>query len=170
VFTPQKPLAHRAVSAVLSLVLIAAMFPNFTVVASTGRAFGTPVGSFERVASYDVPGQVAEIIASTPDGETLIYTDSASQEIGFITLTDPRHPTSAGSVAGTMPASAGGIPPALSKTLVRDLLAEDDYRLEKIEGAALTKLGALLVVNDNDGVGETRLLRLRGVLSGRPPR
>ena len=33
---------------------------------------------FERVATYDVPGQVAEIIAATPDGKTLIYTDSAA--------------------------------------------------------------------------------------------
>jgi Esterase-like activity of phytase len=74
------------------------------------------------------------------------------------------------SVAGIIPASAGSIPPALSKTLVRDLLAEDDYRLEKNEGAALTKSGTLLVVNDNDGVGETRLLRLRDVVSDRPPR
>ena len=54
--------------------------------------------SFERVATYDVPGQVAEIIASTPDGETLIYTDSAAEEIGFVTITEPRHPTSGGSL------------------------------------------------------------------------
>jgi hypothetical protein len=45
-----------------------------------------------------------------------------------------------------------------------------NYRLEKIEGAALMKSGELLVVNDNDGVGETRLLRLRGVISRHRPR
>jgi hypothetical protein len=49
---------------------------------------------------------------------------------------------------------------------VRELLAEDDYRLEKIEGAALTEFGQLLIVNDNDGAGETRLLRLHGGVSG----
>ena len=69
------------------------------------------------------------------------------------------------SVAGITPAAAGDTPPELPKTLVRDLLVEDDYRLEKIEGTALTKFGTLLVVNDNDGVGETRLLRLHGVIS-----
>jgi hypothetical protein len=53
---------------------------------------------------------------------------------------------------------------------VRDLLAEDDYRLEKIEGAALTGSGRLLIVNDNDGAGETRLLRLGGGGSGHWPR
>ena len=74
------------------------------------------------------------------------------------------------SVAGITTAPVGHMPPALTKTLVRDLLVEDDYRLEKIEGAALTKSGELLVVNDNDGAGETRLLRLRGVISHHPLR
>jgi DNA-binding beta-propeller fold protein YncE len=74
------------------------------------------------------------------------------------------------SVAGITPAPAGSTPPVLTKTLVRDLLAEDDYRLEKIEGTALTKFGTLLVVNDNDGAGETRLLRLRVVIAGHLPR
>jgi DNA-binding beta-propeller fold protein YncE len=69
------------------------------------------------------------------------------------------------SVAGISPTPAGMMPPVLAKTLVRDLLVKDDYRLEKIEGAALTKSGELLVVNDNDGAGETRLLRLHGVIS-----
>jgi hypothetical protein len=74
------------------------------------------------------------------------------------------------SVAGITPAAAGSIPPALTKTLVRDLLVKDDYRLEKIEGAALTDSGELLVVNDNDGAGETRLLRLHSVISHHPLR
>jgi hypothetical protein len=74
------------------------------------------------------------------------------------------------SVTGITPAPAGMEPPVLAKTLVRDLLVKDDYRLEKIEGAALMKSGELLVVNDNDGAGETRLLRLRGVISRHRPR
>jgi hypothetical protein len=74
------------------------------------------------------------------------------------------------SVAGITPTPAGNTPPVLAKTLVRDLVAKDDYRLEKIEGAALTKSGELLVVNDNDGAGETRLLRLYGVISRHPSR
>ena len=73
-------------------------------------------------------------------------------------------------VTGITPAPAGMEATVLAKTLVRDLLAKDDYRLEKIEGAALMKSGELLVVNDNDGAGETRLLRLRGVISRHRPR
>jgi len=72
------------------------------------------------------------------------------------------------SVAGIKPAAAGTEPPILPKMLVRDLLVRDDYRLEKIEGATLTKSGELLVVNDNDGAGETRLLRLDDVISRHP--
>ena len=45
------------------------------------------------------------------------------------------------SVARISPTPAGTTPPVLAKTLVRDLLVKDDYRLEKIEGAALTKSG-----------------------------
>jgi hypothetical protein len=82
----------------ISVVLMAAFTPNVTSDAIPEHTFKRPVQSFERVATYDVPGQVAEIIASTPDGETLIYIDSATQEIGFVTITDPRHPTSAGSL------------------------------------------------------------------------
>ncbi len=74
------------------------------------------------------------------------------------------------SVSGISPTPAGMTPSVLAKTLVRDLLVKDDYRLEKIEGAALTKSGELLVVNDNDGAGETRLLRLYGVISRHPSR
>jgi hypothetical protein len=74
------------------------------------------------------------------------------------------------SVADITPAPAGSPPPVLTKTLVRNLLAEDDYRLEKIEGAALTESGQLLIVNDNDGAGETRLLRLPGGVLGPWPR
>jgi hypothetical protein len=41
---------------------------------------------------------VPSATSSTPDGETLIYTDSASQEIGFVSMIDLRHPTSGGSL------------------------------------------------------------------------
>jgi hypothetical protein len=74
VFTQIKPLASRSLSIILSLVLIAAFIPNATPDSITDHAFSRTVRSFERVATFDVPGQVAEIIASTPDGETLIYT------------------------------------------------------------------------------------------------
>jgi DNA-binding beta-propeller fold protein YncE len=99
VFKRIKPFAPKAILLVFGVPLIAAILPNVAAVTITGLAPGMAVGSFDRVATFDVPGQVAEIIASTPDGETLIYTDSASEEIGFVKLTDPHHPTSDGFLA-----------------------------------------------------------------------
>jgi hypothetical protein len=98
VFTQIKPSASQSLSITLSVVLIVAVIPSATPDTITEPTFTRPVRSFERVATYDVPGQVAEIIASTPDGRTLIYTDSAAEEIGFITITEPRHPKSGGSL------------------------------------------------------------------------
>ncbi len=49
--------------------------------------------SFDEVASFKVPGEgVAEIVDATPDGETLVYTDSESEALGFVDLSDPANP------------------------------------------------------------------------------
>ena len=98
VFSQIKPSTSRSWSITLSVVLIAAFLPHTTPDATTEHSFRRPIRSFVRVATYDVPGQVAEIVASTPDGKTLIYTDSASEEIGFVSITNPKHPTSSGSL------------------------------------------------------------------------
>jgi DNA-binding beta-propeller fold protein YncE len=99
VFIQTTPSAPRSMSIAFSVVLIAAFVLDVIPVAFSAPAFKTPVRSFERVATFDVPGQVAEIIAATPDGETLIYTDSAAEEIGFVTIAEPGHPTGGGSLA-----------------------------------------------------------------------
>lgn len=62
------------------------------------------------------------------------------------------------SIAGLTPAPAGGTPPTVTKTLLRDLLVQDQFLLEKTEGLAVTPLGDFIVVSDNDGAGETRWL------------
>jgi DNA-binding beta-propeller fold protein YncE len=58
-----------------------------------------PVNSFVPLATYQVAGDVAEIVAATPDGMTLIYTDSEAEEIGFVDITDPAHPEDDGTLA-----------------------------------------------------------------------
>jgi DNA-binding beta-propeller fold protein YncE len=55
-------------------------------------------GPFAPVATYTVSGAVAEIITATPDGKTLIYTDSETQEIGFVDITNPANPTELGTL------------------------------------------------------------------------
>lgn len=57
-----------------------------------------PINSFVRVATFDVVGEVAEIVTATTDGQTLIYTDSEVGEIGFVDITDPAEPTADGTV------------------------------------------------------------------------
>lgn len=64
------------------------------------------------------------------------------------------------SIAGLTPVAHGaGTPPLVTKTLVRDLIAEDGVRLEKFEGMTILDNGRVIVSTDNDGFGETRLYR-----------
>ena len=66
----------------------------------------TPQGPFERVSTFyvfengDVQNEaVAEIVAASEDGLTLIYTDSALDQIGFVDIADARAPQPAGTLA-----------------------------------------------------------------------
>lgn len=65
---------------------------------------------FNRVASFPVCEQIdptcniddetaAEIVAASDDGNTLIYTDSPAEWVGFVDLRDPENPTAAGTLA-----------------------------------------------------------------------
>lgn len=61
-----------------------------------------PIGFFQPLARYAVAqngGEVAEIVAATTDGKTLIYTDSEREAIGFVDITDPAAPVGAGTLA-----------------------------------------------------------------------
>jgi DNA-binding beta-propeller fold protein YncE len=64
------------------------------------------------------------------------------------------------SIAGVTPAVVGEKPPVLTKTLLRDLWYEDGFILEKAEGVLRLANGSFIVINDNDGVGETRVFRI----------
>ena len=59
--------------------------------------------NFNRIASFMVADNLpeaketsAEIIATTSDGMTLVYTDSPGSSIGFIDITDPKNPAPLG--------------------------------------------------------------------------
>ncbi|MCB1022605.1 MAG: alkaline phosphatase, partial [Acidobacteria bacterium] len=69
-----------------------------------------PAGDFRRIATFPVvlntcDGQpascwdtetVSEIVTVSPDGKTLIYTDAATGNIGFVDITDPANPLPGG--------------------------------------------------------------------------
>ncbi|MDQ3616738.1 MAG: hypothetical protein M3393_08970 [Actinomycetota bacterium] len=48
---------------------------------------------FRELATFAVDGHVAEILAVTPNGRTLLYTDSTQGELGLVDLTEPHEPT-----------------------------------------------------------------------------
>lgn len=56
------------------------------------------VASLAPLATYDVPGEVAEIVAASEDGHTLVYTDSEDEQVGVVDISDPAAPTGAGTV------------------------------------------------------------------------
>ncbi len=78
-------------------------------VAGTAMA-ASSVNSFEPIATYQVDGEVAEIVAVTTDGETLIHTDAEEGRIGFVDITDPTAPTADGTL------DVDGSPTAVSVT------------------------------------------------------
>lgn len=60
---------------------------------------------FRRIATFPVylntdinNVTVAEIVAASSDGTLLIYTDSQTENLGFVDITDPAHPAAAGIV------------------------------------------------------------------------
>jgi hypothetical protein len=59
--------------------------------------------AFRRLATFpvylntDIASEtVAEIVAATDDGMTLIYTDGASEQVGYVDISDPSRPQAAG--------------------------------------------------------------------------
>lgn len=85
------------------------------IAAAVSPAAAAPGGgnrAFTEVATFEVSGEVAEILAVTPDGRTLLYTDSATGEVGLVDLTRPDRPRA----IGTVP--VGGEP--TSVTVTRD--------------------------------------------------
>ncbi|MFT7077567.1 MAG: hypothetical protein ACJA0P_003593 [Planctomycetota bacterium] len=75
--------------------------------ALSAAAAATPLQSpFERVSTFHVfenssvsAEAVAEIVAASEDGTTLIYTSSEEDAVGFVDITNPRNPQPAGLVA-----------------------------------------------------------------------
>jgi DNA-binding beta-propeller fold protein YncE len=64
-----------------------------------GAQMGAQPGFFNRVATFEVPGAVAEIVAASPDGQTLVYTNAEDKQLGFVSLADPAKPA----LIGTLP-------------------------------------------------------------------
>ena len=71
----------------------------------------TEVAPFQHVGTFDVRlngNEVSEIVDATVDGNTLLYTDSATGSIGVIDATDPANPLPGGRI------DVGGSPTSVS--------------------------------------------------------
>ncbi len=97
-------------SLVLGAVVFGVLFAAMLLHTQRGSAAQTLPGAFRRIATHDVNGAVAEIVTSTPNGRTLIYTNSTDGKIGFVDIADPASPVEIGSIA------AGGEPTSVATT------------------------------------------------------
>ncbi|MQA32466.1 hypothetical protein [Modestobacter roseus] len=89
----QRPLrpVHAAVPAVVTAGLL-------TAVLAAGPASAVTPPTFQALATFPVAGEVAEIISATPDGRTVVYTDSALGQVGLVDLSRPTAPRQLGSI------------------------------------------------------------------------
>lgn len=82
--------------------LLASSIPAATLLLAAtvapAAAVPAPAPAFTELATFAVSGEVAEILAVTPDGRTLLYTDSATGEVGLVDLTRPAEPRAIGAV------------------------------------------------------------------------
>jgi Esterase-like activity of phytase len=77
--------------------------------AGPAAAHGGGDAAYDHVGTFEVPENLrsgepletitsAEIVASTPGGRTLVYTDSPAQRIGFVDVSRPAYPRPAGAL------------------------------------------------------------------------
>jgi hypothetical protein len=131
---------------------------------STQPALGHPVQSyFRRVASFPVCSQlqpngcnddtatVAEIVAASQDGNTVVYTDSQYEAVGFVDITDPSNPVGAGVIP------VGGEPTSVStcgKYAIAAINTSEDF---------INTSGKYVVIDMT-----TKSIVTEGILSGQP--
>jgi TRAP-type mannitol/chloroaromatic compound transport system substrate-binding protein len=102
------PLCRYRLAAGGRLTILAAL----AIVIALGAACTTeaqppdPVSVFNRISTFFVfentaveNETVAEIVAASQDGNLLIYTDSATENVGFVDITDAANPVAAGTQA-----------------------------------------------------------------------
>ena len=103
------------------------------------------VGVFNRIATFfvfentDISSEtVAEIVAVSEDGNFLIYTDSATESVGFVDITDAANPTAAGvQPVGGEPTSVAVVGPyALVGVNTRESFVNPSGRLKVLDLSA----------------------------------
>ncbi|HEX8550917.1 MAG TPA: hypothetical protein VF681_05115 [Abditibacteriaceae bacterium] len=74
-----------------SFLALGALAPALFIAGCGGGSNGSSLGggntAFKALNTFKVAGDVAEIVSASPDGKTLVYTDSAKRELGFVDIT-----------------------------------------------------------------------------------
>ncbi|MEL4358209.1 MULTISPECIES: esterase-like activity of phytase family protein [unclassified Luteococcus] len=156
---------RRGLRAAVGIVAAAGLTCGLIVTAPTAEARRpaprpTPgAGAFERVATMPAylngkksEAAVAEISTVTPDGRTVVYTDSAGKRIGFVDIRVPGKPKPRGTVA------VGGEPTSVYATGNKILVCVD-----RTDGKFSSPKGVLLVLD-----ARTRTLLRQVDLGGQP--
>jgi WD40 repeat protein len=90
---------------------------------------------FVPLQTFTVSGSVAEIAAVTPNGKTVLYTDSEEKEVGFVDISNPAVPQQLGAVTTAGEPTSVAITPggryALVCTRGPDLLLVIDLRARR---------------------------------------
>lgn len=87
---PFRPLAPALAAAAL-------LAPALAVAVPAADAYFTRVATFPVFRNTAIDQEtVAEIVAASADGNTLIYTDSPNDQVGFVDITDPAQPAPLG--------------------------------------------------------------------------
>ena len=134
----------RPVSAVLTLGALA-------VVAAAGPATAAPARTFAPLATVEVGGEVAEILSATPDGRTVVYTDSELGRVGLVDLSTPSAPRDLGSI------DVGGSPTSVT------VLSNARYALVAVDTTTdLTRPSGHLAVVDLPRRAVVRTIDLGG--------
>lgn len=76
-------------SAALGLALVPFAGVALAPPASAWPGLPSVTGTFHEEVPFAVSGEVAEILAATPDGRTVVYTDAGAGEIGFVDVSRP---------------------------------------------------------------------------------
>ena len=80
------------------------------VLVTASPAAAAPAPAFQPLATFAVGGEVAEILSATPDGRTVVYTDSELGRLGLVDLSTPSAPRQLGTV------DVGGSPTSVTIT------------------------------------------------------
>ncbi|MDX2273217.1 MAG: esterase-like activity of phytase family protein [Cyanobacteriota bacterium] len=135
----------RSWGSLRSLVLVGMSLSLGTLAYSqTGWTQTQPIKGFQHLTRYVVGGAVAEIIAASPDGNTLAFTNAGDQQVGFVDITDPADPKALGTVAVEGEPTSVAITPDGQVAIVALLDLIDDDKKETI---ADQKPGKLIFID-----------------------